>query len=74
MPDPRSLPDDRPNVGTDPLETDIAELQGESLPADQDAVLESDQVETGRECDAQRAGVGHGSDAGPRAPRRGRAR
>ena len=49
MPDPRSLPDDRPNIGTDPLEIDIAEVQGDALPADQDAVLEGDQLETGRE-------------------------
>jgi hypothetical protein len=49
MPDPRSLPDDRPNVGTDSLETDIAEVQGDVLPADQDAVLEDDQFETARE-------------------------
>ena len=49
MPDPRSLPDDRPNVGADALEVDIAELQGDSLPADQDAVLEADEFETGRE-------------------------
>jgi hypothetical protein len=45
MTDPRALPDDRPNIGTDPLEVDIAEVQGDSLPADQDAVLEDDQVE-----------------------------
>jgi hypothetical protein len=45
MTDPRSAPDDRPNIGTDPLEVDIAEVQGDALPADQDAVLEDDQIE-----------------------------
>ena len=49
MPDPRSLPDDRPNVGSDTLETVIAELQGDALPADQDAVLDLGQFEAGRE-------------------------
>ena len=49
MPDPRSLPDDRPTIGADTIETDIAELQGDALPADQDAVLEAGQFETGRE-------------------------
>ena len=45
MTDPRALPDDRPNIGTDPLEVDIAEIQGDAIPADQDAVLEADQLE-----------------------------
>jgi hypothetical protein len=45
MADPRNRPDDRPNVGTDPLEVEIAELQGDSVPSDQDAFLEDDQVE-----------------------------
>lgn len=49
MTDPRALPDDRPNIGTDPLVVDIAEIQGDVLPADQDAVLEEDQFERGRE-------------------------
>jgi hypothetical protein len=49
MTDPRSRPDDRPNVGTDPLEVDIAEVQGDVLPADQDAVVEDDQIEEPRE-------------------------
>jgi hypothetical protein len=49
MTDPRRLPDDRPNIGTDPLAVDIAELQGDALPADQDAVPEDDQIEGIRE-------------------------
>ena len=48
MTDPRALPDDRPNVGHDPLEAEIAELQGEAMPIDQDAVLESDEIEEER--------------------------
>ncbi len=49
MTDPRRLPDDAPNIGTDPLEVDIAEIQGDALPADQDAFLEADQIEGTRE-------------------------
>ena len=48
MTNPRSYPDDRPNVGHDPLEDEIAELQGEAPFADQDAVLESDEIEEPR--------------------------
>ena len=49
MTDQRALPDDRPNVGHEPLETEIAELQGDALPADQDAVLDPDEIEEPRE-------------------------
>jgi BON domain len=49
MPDPRSLPDDRPNVGSQPLETEIQELQGEEMPVDQDAVVSLDEIEDERE-------------------------
>jgi hypothetical protein len=45
MTDRRSMPDDRPNVGSVPLEAEIQALQGEELPADQDAVLSLDEVE-----------------------------
>jgi hypothetical protein len=45
MPDPRSLPDDRPNVGSQPLETEIQALQGEELPADQDAIVDAIEIE-----------------------------
>lgn len=45
MTDRRRLPDDRPNVGSEPLEAEIQALQGEELPADQDAVLSLDEVE-----------------------------
>jgi hypothetical protein len=46
--DPRNRPDDRPNVGHDPMETEIAELQGDALPIDQDAVLDTDEIEGDR--------------------------
>jgi hypothetical protein len=49
MPDPRSLPDDRPNVGSLPLEEEIQALQGEELPEDQDAVVSLDEIEDERE-------------------------
>ena len=45
MPDPRSLPDDRPNVGSLPLEDEIEALQGEEPPADQDAVVSREEIE-----------------------------
>jgi hypothetical protein len=51
MPDSRSLPDDRPNIGNLPLETEIEALQGEELPADQDAVVSLDEIEDEEELD-----------------------
>ena len=48
MTNPRAFPDDRPNVGHDPFEDEIAELQGEAPFADQDAVLEPDEIEAVR--------------------------
>ena len=49
MSNPRSAPDDRPNVGSQPIEEEIQGLQGEELPIDQDAVLEPDEIEAARE-------------------------
>lgn len=49
MSDPRSAPNDRPNVGSQPIEEEIQGLQGEELPIDQDAVLEPDEIEGARE-------------------------
>ena len=57
MPDPRSLPDDRPNVGSQPIEEEIQALQGEEMPGDQDAVLSPDEVEGDREAWAVIDGV-----------------
>jgi BON domain len=52
MPDPRSLPDDRPNVADQPLAEEIQALQGGEMPADQDAVVSLDEIEDERERDA----------------------
>jgi hypothetical protein len=50
MTDPRTLPDDAPNIGNDDaLEEDIVELQGDELPIDQDAVVDADEIEEPRE-------------------------
>jgi hypothetical protein len=48
MTDPRALPDDRPNVGHDPFEAELAELQGDGLPVDQDGLLEPGEMEGDR--------------------------
>jgi hypothetical protein len=48
MTNPRAFPDDQPNVGHVSLEDEIAELQGEAPFADQDAVLELDEIESVR--------------------------
>jgi hypothetical protein len=38
-------PDDRPNIGTTPFLEGLQALEGEEMPADQDAVLEPDEIE-----------------------------
>ncbi|MEA2519129.1 MAG: hypothetical protein QOF49_1209 [Chloroflexota bacterium] len=45
MSDARNLPDDRPNVGSMPLEDEIQALQGEAMPDDQDGALDLDELE-----------------------------
>jgi hypothetical protein len=45
MSDPRRLPDDRPNVGSQPLLEELQALEGEEMPIDQDAILEPDEIE-----------------------------
>jgi hypothetical protein len=45
MSDPRSRPDDRPNIGSEPLEDEVFALQGDEPPRDQDAVVDPDEVE-----------------------------
>jgi hypothetical protein len=45
MPDPRNLPDDRPNVGSEPLEDELLGLEGEAPLEDQDAVVDPDEIE-----------------------------
>ncbi len=49
MTDPRSRPDDRPNVGSAPIEEEIQGLQGEEMPVDQDALLEPGEIEGARQ-------------------------
>jgi hypothetical protein len=49
MPDPRSLPDDRPNIGSEPLEDELLGLEGEAPIEDQDAVVDPDEVEDEQE-------------------------
>jgi hypothetical protein len=38
-------PDDRPNIGTTPFLEGLQALEGEEMPADQDAVLDQDEIE-----------------------------
>ena len=63
MTDRRSLPDDRPNVGSVPLETEIQALQGEELPEDQDAVVSLDEIE-----DEEERSFSDYEDGVPRSP------
>ena len=44
MTDPRSRPDDRPNTGSLPLEEELRAIEGEKLPADQDAVVDPSEI------------------------------
>ncbi len=67
MPDPRSLPDDRPNVGARPLEEEIQALQGEELPIDQDAVVSLDEIEDEEELSRSEYEAGVPRDPGLRA-------
>ena len=45
MPTRKNLPNDRPNIGTTPFLEGLQALEGEEMPADQDAVLEPDEIE-----------------------------
>jgi hypothetical protein len=45
MPDPRNRPDDRPNTTSLPLIEQLQALEGEEMPADQDAVLSPEEIE-----------------------------
>jgi hypothetical protein len=45
MSDPRSAPDDRPNVGSEPHEDELLALEGEAPLEDQDAVVDPDEIE-----------------------------
>lgn len=45
MPSREGPPDDRPNIGTTPFLEGLQALEGEEMPADQDAVLDPDEIE-----------------------------
>ena len=45
MPDPRSAPDDRPNIGSEPLEDELRAIEGEEPVEDQDAVVDPVEIE-----------------------------
>ena len=49
MPDPRSAPDDRPNIGSEPLEEELRALAGEEPADDQDGALDPDEIESREE-------------------------
>ena len=49
MTDPRSRPDDEPNIGDTTLESDIVSLQGDVAPIDQDAIFDASEIEAGRQ-------------------------
>jgi len=45
MPDPRSAPDDRPNIGSEPLEDELRAIEGEEPLEDQGAVVDPVEIE-----------------------------
>ena len=49
MPDPRSAPDDRPNIGSEPLEEELRALAGEEPADEQDSTLDPDEIESREE-------------------------
>jgi hypothetical protein len=65
MPDPRSLPDDRPNIGSEPLEDELRAIEGEEPADEQDAALDLDEVETPPEPTASDLDYGTGIGADP---------
>jgi hypothetical protein len=65
MPDPRSLPDDRPNVGSEPLEDELRALAGEEPADEQDAALDLDEVETAPEPTVSDLDYGDGTSIDP---------
>jgi hypothetical protein len=48
MPSRDGPPDDRPNIGTTPFVEGLQALEGEEMPANQDAVLDPDEIEERR--------------------------
>jgi hypothetical protein len=65
MPDPRSAPDDRPNVGSEPFEDELRAIEGEEPADEQDGALELDDVATPPEPTASELDYGTGVTADP---------
>jgi hypothetical protein len=65
MTDPRSAPDDRPNIGSEPLEDELRAIEGEEPTDEQDATLDLDEVETPPEPTASDLDYGTGIGADP---------
>jgi hypothetical protein len=67
MSDPRSAPDDRPNVGSEPLEEELRALAGEEPADEQDGALDLDEIATPPEPTASELDYGTGVTADPEA-------
>jgi len=67
MSDPRSVPDDRPNVGSTPFEDELRAIEGEEPADEQDGALELDEVATPPEPTAGELDYGTGVTADPAA-------
>lgn len=67
MPDPRSAPDDRPNIGSEPLDEELRALAGEEPADEQDGALDLDEVATPPEPTASDLDYGTGITADPAA-------
>jgi hypothetical protein len=67
MPDPRSAPDDRPNIGSEPLEEELRTLAGEEPADEQDGALDLDEVATRPELTPSELDYGAGITADPEA-------
>jgi hypothetical protein len=65
MSSPRSAPDDRPNVGSEPLEDELRAIEGEEPAEDQDGALDLDEVATPPEPTASELDYGTGVTADP---------
>jgi hypothetical protein len=65
MTDPRSAPDDRPNIGSEPLEDELRAIEGEEPADEQDAALDLDEVETPPEPTASDLDYGAGITTDP---------
>jgi hypothetical protein len=65
MPDPRSVPDDRPNIGSEPLEEELRALAGEEPADEQDGALDLDEVESPPQPTVSDLDYGTGAGADP---------